>query len=74
MTTFVTITNAGKGKPYRLLQSIDNTNTNLKIGIKKISGRVGWYNIEEELEWRHTHQGGAPSEPIKIKPMFKSPK
>ena len=46
MTT-ITINNAGKGKPFRLLQNIDN-NKNLKVGIKRIS--VGWYNIEEELE------------------------
>jgi hypothetical protein len=60
---FVTITNAGKGKPYRLSESIDN----LKIGVKSVSGRVGWYNIKEE-NWRYTHQGGAPSDPITIEP------
>ena len=65
---FITITNAEKGKPFRLAESIDNTNKNLEIGIKKISGRVGLYNVENELEWRYTHQGGSPSNPITIKP------
>ena len=41
---FITITNASKGKPHR------------QIGIKSISGRVGWYNIKEELEWRYTYR------------------
>ena len=65
---YVTITNSGKGKTYRLLQDIDNNDKSLKIGIKRIFGRVGWFNIEEELEWWYTHQGGDPSDPIKIKP------
>ena len=55
MTT-ITINNAGKGKPFWLLQNIDNNNNNLKIGIKRISGRVGWFNLEEELEWRNIYQ------------------
>ena len=63
----ITINNAGKGKPFQLLQNIDN-NKSLKIGIKRISGRVGWFNIEEELEWRYTYQGQGPSEPIRISP------
>jgi len=68
MTTFVTITNAEKGKPIRLLETIGNTNGNLKIGLKSISGRVGWYNIDSELDWYYTHQGGSPSEAIKVSP------
>ena len=68
MTTFVTITNAEKGKPIRLSQTIDNTNRNLKIGLKSISGRVGWYNIDSELNWYYTHQGGDPSDAIKVFP------
>ena len=68
MATFVTLTNAGKGKPFRLSQSIDNNNNNLKIGIKIIFGYVGFYNIDEELEWRYTHQGEAPSDAILIEP------
>ena len=35
---------------------------------KSISGRVGWYNIKEELEWRYTNEGGPPSDPITIEP------
>ena len=46
-------TDAAKGKPYRLSETIDNTNKNLKIGLKRVYGRVGWYNIDEELEWRY---------------------
>ena len=72
---FLTLTNAGKGKPYRLSESIDNTNKNLKIGVKSVSGRVGWYNIEEELEWRYVANSGGPSKPFTIKPglySFKS--
>jgi len=65
---FITIVDVAKGKPYGLRKPIDNSKNNLKIGIKSISGRVGWYNIEEELEWRYTHQGGSPSEPITIQP------
>ena len=59
---FITITNARKGKPHRLLEQVDGC----QIGIKSISGRVGWYNIKEELEWRYTYQG--PSDPITIEP------
>ena len=61
---FVTITNASKGKPYSLSEQVDER----KIGIKSISGRVGWYNIKEELEWRYKFQGRAPSDPITIEP------
>ena len=61
---FITITNASKGKPHRLLEQVDGC----QIGIKSISGRVGWYNIKEELEWRYTYQGGQPSDPITIEP------
>ena len=68
MATFVTITNAEKGKPIRLLETIDNTNRNLKIGLKSISGRVGWYNIDSELNWYYTYQGGDPSDAIKVSP------
>ena len=46
-------TDAAKGKPYRLFDPIDNYNDKLKIGLKRVYGRVGWYNIEEELEWRY---------------------
>ena len=62
--SFVSITNAGKGKPFRVSKRIDDNN--LKIGVKSISGRVGWCNIKVELEWRYTFQGGAPSDPITI--------
>ena len=65
---FVTITGTGKGKPLRLSQSIGNNGENLKIGIKRISGRVGWFNVEEELEWRYAQEGQGPSEAIKISP------
>ena len=61
---FITITNASKGKPHRLLEQVDGC----QIGIKSISGRVGWYNIKEELEWRYTNEGGPPSDPITIEP------
>ena len=61
---FITITNKSKGKPHRLLEQVDGC----QIGIKSISGRVGWYNIKEELEWRYTYQGGQPSDPITIEP------
>ena len=61
---FITITNASKGKPHRLLEQVDGC----QIGIKSISGRVGWYNIKEELEWRYTIEGGPPSDPITIEP------
>ena len=61
---FITITNASKGKPHRLLEQVDEC----QIGIKSISWRVGWYNIKEELEWRYTYQGGQPSDPITIEP------
>ena len=61
---FITITNASKGKPLILLEQVNTR----KIGVKSISGRVGWYNIREELEWRYTHQGGQPSDPITIEP------
>ena len=47
---FITITNASKGKPHRLLEQVDGC----QIGIKSITGRVGRYNIKEELEWRYT--------------------
>ena len=56
---FITITDASKGKPHRLSEKADWR----QIGIKSISGRVGWYNIKEELEWRYTFQGGQPSDP-----------
>ena len=59
---FITITNASKGKPHRLLEQVDGC----QIGINSISGRVGCYNIKEELEWRYTYQG--PSDPITIEP------
>lgn len=61
---FITITDASKGKPYSLSEQIDGC----KIGIKSISGRIGWYNIKDELEWRYAHQGGQPSDPITIEP------
>ena len=61
---FITIPDASKGKPYRLPEKADWR----QIGIKSISGRVGWYNIKEELEWRYTFQGGQPSDPITIEP------
>ncbi len=64
--SFVSITDASEGKPFRLATRIDDKN--LKIGVKSISGRIGWYNIEDELEWRYTYQGGAPSEPKTIEP------
>ena len=53
---FITITNASKGKPHRLLEQVDGC----QIGIKSISGRVGWYNIKEELEWRYTYNPPTP--------------
>ena len=61
---FITITDASTGKPHRLPKKADWR----QIGIKSISGRVGWYNIKEELEWRYTFQGGQPSDPITIEP------
>ena len=61
---FITITDASKGKPYCLPKREDWC----QIGIKSISGRVGWYNIKEELEWRYTFQGGQPFDPITIEP------
>ena len=60
---FITITDASKGKPHRLLKQVDGC----QIGIKSISWRVGWYNIKEELEWRYTYQG-QPADPITIEP------
>ena len=65
---FPIFNNASKGKPSKFYDSIDNTNKNLKIGIKSVSGRVGWYNIEEELEWRYVANGGGPSESFIIQP------
>ena len=53
---FITITDASKGKPYRLPKREDWS----QIGIKSISGRVGWYNIKEELEWRYTYNPPTP--------------
>ena len=61
---FITVTDASKGKPYRLSEQLEGC----KIGIKSISGRIGWYNIKEELQWRYARQGGQPSDPITIEP------
>ena len=51
---FITITDASKGKPHRLPEKADWR----PIGIKSISGRVGWYNIKEELEWSTRFEPG----------------
>ena len=66
MSRSITITDASKGKPYRLLEHIASDNP-ARIGVKRISGRIGWYNISEDLEWRYAVSGQSPSEPIKIR-------
>ena len=65
---FLTITNAEKGKPVRLSSLIDNVNKNLKIGLKRISGRVGWYNVEEDIVWSYLHNEQETT--VEIKPRL----
>ena len=40
-----TLTNAQLGKPYQLLNSIDNRDNEKTIGFKSITYWVGWYNV-----------------------------
>ena len=40
-----TLTNAQLGKPYQLLNYIDNRNNEKTIGLKSITYWVGWYNV-----------------------------
>ena len=42
-----TLTNAQLGKPYQLLNYIDNRNIEKTIGLKSISYWVGWYKTGE---------------------------
>ena len=40
-----TLTNAQLGKPYQLLNYIDNRDNEKTIGLKSITYWVGWYNV-----------------------------
>jgi hypothetical protein len=64
---FITITDASKGKPFKLTDPIENSNGEKKIGISSISMWVGWYNIYEEQTCRWAREGEASNE-ISINP------
>ena len=64
---FITITDASKGKPYTLVEPIDNSHGNAMIAIQSLTLYVGWYNIYKPQTWRWTKRSeGTLSTEVKL--------
>ena len=52
---FYTITNVQSGQAVPLQQYIDNRNGDLRVGLRSITYRVGWFNIHsgESVSWKN---------------------
>ena len=64
------LTSVQKGEPAYLREPINNRARCLRVGLRRMTLTVGWFNVEEEVSFKEWNKSTSVMKTIMVKPAL----